>query len=465
MESVEKGGVKNESADNYVTPNEAQPLRGQSELTTRRLKRFRQLVDFAYDHSPYYKNLIDELNIDRSSCVPGDFPELTKSRLMANFDEIITDPRLSKSAVTDFLDHSKDPRDRFLDRYTVMHTSGTSGVVGYFLFSPADRRRMARGMLLRRRQRAPASTPRPKLPWKTLRRLRIAFYGATGGHFAGVTAVARLQQGLPRLLVDARSFEVNSPLSSAVEQLNTFQPDLLFGYTTALKLLAEQQNNGRLSISPRAVAATGETVTRSDMKFLSASFDNAWLSSAYACTEHMMMGYSNPDGETMTLVDENLLFELYDDHTLVTNLFNFTMPLIRYRMSDILEPVSAPGTSPIIVRNLVGRCEKMPDFLNARGERDFISPHTINEIFVRGVSRFQLQITGDTSFDFPICIDPGLNHQKQLEARSGVEKRLGEILREKGLDNVTANVQVVNDIPVNRTTRKFQLIVDRRAIE
>lgn len=40
-----------------------------------------------------------------------------------------------------------------------------------------------------------------------------------------------------------------------------------------------------------------------------------------------------------------------------------------------------------------------------------------------------------------------------------VENRLHEILQQKGLGNVTFEVPIVDDIPLNPRTRKFQLIV------
>jgi phenylacetate-CoA ligase len=330
--------------------------------------------------------------------------------------------------------------------------------VGYFLHAPADRMRM-RAMSMRNRRVFRHLFPRR---WPGLRRIRVAFYGATGGHYAGVTGVASMQRGVARFLVNAQAFEVNTPLPSVVGGLNAFQPDVIFGYTTALKILAEEQRAARLKIRPMAVLATGEMVTKADMSFLSEAFGGATASSIYACTEHMMMGVSNPDGETMTLTDENLIFEIHEDHTLITNLFNYTMPLIRYRMSDILRVVSEPDARRIVINNLVGRMEQMPTFVNSTGAKDFISPHTINEVFVQGVTRFQMQITGPTSFRFPICVDATLNDAARNAAAAGVTARLREILQQKGLGNVTFEVPIVAQIPLNERTRKFQLIVQKR---
>src|SRR6185436_16214948 len=92
----------------------------------------------------------------------------------------------------------------------------------------------------------------------------------------------------------------------------------------------------------------------------------AEVTSAYGCTEHLALGASDPGGETMTLNDANLIFEFYEDHSLITNLFNYTMPLIRYRMSDILIPVplNDPDDKRLVIRNVVGRTEKVPTFVN-----------------------------------------------------------------------------------------------------
>ncbi len=88
---------------------------------------------------------------------------------------------------------------------------------------------------------------------------------------------------------------------TVVRGINAFEPDALWGYTTALKMLGDEQRAGRLNIRPMAVIATGEMVTKSDLQFLSAAVRRARALSMYACTEHMMLGISNPDGDTMTL--------------------------------------------------------------------------------------------------------------------------------------------------------------------
>ena len=432
-------------------------MESRAEFEAARERKFRALLRHVNAHSPYYAHIIRERGLDLNSCSARDFPVLTKAILMANFDAIVTDRRVTKQVIAEFLSRSTDPKERLFDELTVMHTSGTSGEVGYFLYSPADFGRVRAAAM---RNRRAFRGQFPPLGFR-LHRVRVAFYGATGGHFAGVTGVASMQQGLRKLFIDARAFEVNTPLPEVVRGINAFRPDALWGYTTALKMLGDEQLAGRLSVKPRAVIATGEMVTQSDLRFLTEAFGGARALSMYACTEHMMMGISNPDGDTMTLLDDNLIFEFYEDHSVITNLFNYTLPLIRYRMSDILRPVTAPEARRIVIQNLVGRTEQMPVFLNGDGAKDFISPHIINEIFVKGVTRFQMQITGPSSFRFLICVDAGLGDTERATAAADVRARLADILAQKGLSKVEFEVQIVADIPLNERTRKFQLIVNQ----
>ena len=81
-----------------------------AEIKALQLKKFRRLVAYANDHSPYYRDLIADRHIDIESCVPSDFPPLTKSDLMANFDRIVTDRRITAAGIEKFLLASQIPR-------------------------------------------------------------------------------------------------------------------------------------------------------------------------------------------------------------------------------------------------------------------------------------------------------------------------------------------------------------------
>src|SRR5262245_10574549 len=109
-----------------------------AELEAAKLAKFRKLVGHVQQRSPYYRRIIAERGIDVAASTPEQFPVLTKSLLMQNFDEIVTAPGVTKSAIAEFLTRSHDPTEMFLGRYRVIHTSGSSGEVGYFVYSNRD---------------------------------------------------------------------------------------------------------------------------------------------------------------------------------------------------------------------------------------------------------------------------------------------------------------------------------------
>ena len=107
-------------------------------LTKPQIKEFqiaelRKLAKFAAENSSYYKKIVTEKNINLEICVPEDFPILDKTILMENWDDIVTDKNVTKAKVTDFLNKSKDPGELFLNKYYIMHTSGSSGHLGYYI--------------------------------------------------------------------------------------------------------------------------------------------------------------------------------------------------------------------------------------------------------------------------------------------------------------------------------------------
>src|SRR6204780_2933927 len=146
-----------------------------AELEAAQAQKFRTLIRYACAHAPYYANIIRERGLDVNTCKAGDFPLLTKSILMANFNDIVTDRRVTKQVIADFLTRSTDPKERLFKNLPVMHPSGTSGEVGYFLYAPADFGRLRAAAI---RNRKVFRGRFPSFGWH-FRRIRVAFYGAT----------------------------------------------------------------------------------------------------------------------------------------------------------------------------------------------------------------------------------------------------------------------------------------------
>jgi phenylacetate-CoA ligase len=421
--------------------------RTREDLEKHRLAKFRKLVTHAVAHSPYYRDIVASSRVDVSRCTPEDFPPLTKSDLMRNFDRIVANPRITLQRLKDFLERSKDPYDLLDGEFYVVHTSGSTGEVGIFVFS---RRDWTHGLAHALRINPPS-----------LRRRRLAFFGATGGHFAGASFAATCRRPVIRHLYDVALFEINSPLVPIIEGLNRFQPNILMGYSSALGLLAQRQLQGMLGIRPKWIQSSGEPVLDADRSLIEEAF-GVPLFNVYSCSEHLIMGWSRPEFDGMYLFEDELIFEFHPDHTLITNLFNFTLPLIRYRMTDVLVEKDDPdGELPYRkVHAIVGRSEHIPFFYSDNGGEDFISPHTLNEFLVPNVSRFQFVAVDRTAAVLRVQLEEGLDSVARRRALANSEVRLRELFAQKDMQGVQLRVQEVPGLTADPKTGKFRLIVN-----
>jgi phenylacetate-coenzyme A ligase PaaK-like adenylate-forming protein len=415
------------------------------QLEAAQLRKFRRLVAYAQRHSPYYRAIIEQQKIDPARCVPTDFPVLTKTDVIQHFDELVTDRRITRERITEFLAHSTDPAEMFEGRFHVVHTSGTSGTVGYFVFS---HRAWIKGSV-----HVVRVSP---LRW----RRRTAFIAATRGHFAGASLMLTGNEGSNWFFYHVRAFDVGQPLPQIIDALNRFQPKMLCGYATMLKVLAEAQERGELCIHPTQLGSGGEPLLPEVKAYLERIF-KVRVFNDYASSEHLHMAMTLPGDEGMFLMEDDLIFELHEDHTCVTNLFNETMPLIRYRMDDVLvpDPDRASRYPFTRVKEIVGRNEDTLRFTNSHGREDFIHPIVIVEFMVSGLHGWQVVLESNTSFRFRAQLDTSLTPGEREIALERIRGKLCAILAEKEMSNVKFQIDPVNSLEIDPNSGKFRLVV------
>jgi phenylacetate-CoA ligase len=93
-------------------------------LALHRAQRLRDLVREAVDRSPWHRERLAGIDVTRLDddglC---ELPRMTKADLMDNFDQIVTDERLSLGAVNDHLG-TVTTGSYLLDRYTAVTSGG-----------------------------------------------------------------------------------------------------------------------------------------------------------------------------------------------------------------------------------------------------------------------------------------------------------------------------------------------------
>ena len=99
-------------------------------------------------------------------------------------------------------------------------------------------------------------------------------------------------------------------------------------------------------------------------------------------------------------------------------------------------------------------------FTNRHGSEDYISPIIIVEFHVKNLRRFQVRLLSRSSFLFRACLEKGLGLKERDEVFRDIRMKLREILNQKEMDNVTFDIEEVDDLQVDSKTGKFKLITN-----
>jgi phenylacetate-CoA ligase len=286
-----------------------------------------------------------------------DLPTLDKSTLMERWDDMVTDPALRLADVEAHL--ARLERDEYLHgRYRALATGGTTGQRGVFAFDRREWSTCLAGFL----RWSEFAGMRPRVP-----RLKVAAIGATSPLHMTARFADTVDVGAHRVLrLDARA-----PVEELGAALARFQPDVLIGYPSVLALLADEQIDGRLSISPWRVSTTSEVRTAEMEARIVAAWDQVPYD-VYGITEVGIFAVDCPHHEGMHLFEDLAIVEVVDadgravpdgepgERLLVTNLFNRTLPLIRYELSDLvtIAPEACACGRPFrLVADLAGRVD------------------------------------------------------------------------------------------------------------
>ncbi len=210
---------------------------GPGAIEAARTRRFDFLVKFARRNSPYYRDAYRGLS-DRELS-PTELPVVTRQALMARFDDWVTDPEVKLADVEAFLADRKHVGERYLDRYVIWKSSGSTGTPGIYVQDPDALATFDALMAVHLEPLRFAA----QHSWGLLAGGgRAALVAATGDHFASAASWQRVCQSSP--WIAARSFSILDPLPKLVSDLNAYQPAFLASYPTMLALLAEETESG-----------------------------------------------------------------------------------------------------------------------------------------------------------------------------------------------------------------------------
>ncbi|HEY3506462.1 MAG TPA: phenylacetate--CoA ligase family protein [Actinocatenispora sp.] len=419
------------------------------------------LVAYARAHSPYYRELyrgLPDLVDD-----PTLLPVTDKTKLMARFDDWVTDRAVTREKVEAFVGDPDLVGHRFLGRYLAATTSGTSGVRGLFLL---DERNMSMETALG--SRASGMLAAGDAFRLLARGGRTAIVTAPGGHFFTVAGTARFQLDHPRMGRRMRVLSIRQPLAELVDELNRFNPAVLSGFLGMLTVLAGEQEAGRLRIRPALVIPGGETCTMDRRDRLAATF-GAKVRTAYAATECSFLAIGCAHGWYHVCSDWAVLEPVDADHrptppgelshtVLLSNLANRVQPFLRYDLGDsiLLRPDPCPCGNVFPAVQVQGRAADLLTFPSDRGEPVTLSPMLFGTLLDRvgGIGQYQVVQTAPDALRVRLQPADGADADQVWQR---VREEIAHLLAEHKATDVT--VDRANEAPRREPGGKFRRIV------
>lgn len=419
--------------------------------------RLGELVEHASRHSPFYRELYGG-EVSRGDVRLEQLPVVTKSMMMERLDDFVTDRRLSRGALEDHLQRIGAGDELFLDEFRVMASSGSSGRKGIYVYDRAAWRTFLQGATRWTRMMGLA----PKLP----RRRRLAQIAAPDSKHMTCRGAASMSVGLflPVRLAATR------PIAEIVDALNRHQPYALTGYPSVLDLLATEQLEGRLRISPTLVATTSEVRTDAMTGHMRA----AWGSEPFNClglTETGITATDCPAHRGMHVYEDACIFEVVDERgrpaapgqpghkVYVTNLYNRCQPFIRFEITDLVTIEEGPCECGRTFRRIValeGRSDEILEMPRRDGGTVKVHPiHLRSPLAAEpAVTQYQIVQTAD-GLDVTLALTRDASGG---EVSARVERALREKLESLGTAKPQIRIAVVERIAREEGAGKFKLI-------
>jgi len=408
-------------------------------LAAHRQHSLRQLVRTAQAASPWHRKRlagVDPDTLDEQGL--RELPTMTKDDLVANFDEILTDDRLRLDVVEAHLDGLGQRDAYLLDRYHAVASGGSTGRRGVFVYDWDAWTLVYLGLsrhLLRALMSLPPQTAPPVM----------AIVAA--GNATHMTNSSTQTFSTPALAT--RRFPVTVAAEQIVAGLNDCQPAVLAGYASALHLLAHEAEAGRLRIAPRQVISTSEPL----LPEIRQALEQAWpvpVLNYYACSETGALAISCAQGLGMHLAEDLVIVEPVDEHgqpvppgaraakLYVTNLFNHTLPLLRYELTDEVTLLGEPcpcGSAQRLIADPLGRLD---DSFRYGGL--VVHPHVFRSPLARqrAVVEYQVRQTPGGAAVTVHCDGPADLPALQAELTEGLARL--------GLDRPEVSVHAVDQV-------------------
>jgi len=413
--------------------------------------KLRKLLFYAWEHSDYYRSTFTDAGIteEQLSTLPlSAFPTINKKILMEHFDELVTVADVKQDELRHF-DAEESVNQKTFRNYHVVHSSGSTGKPGYFIYDKAAWNQMLFGII----RGALWGMSMPQIVRLLIGKPRIIYIAATNGRYGGAMAVGDGSSGVG---AEQMALDINTPLSQWVDNVQSFKPNIIIGYPSAIKILGELVEHGEVKINAVRVISCGEPLNPGLRSFLEKIF-HADVINIYGASESLALGVETGQEDGMLLFDDLNVIEVEKGKMYLTSLYNFAQPLIRYEITDHLvlkEPLQGSPFSRAEI--LLGRDEDMLWFEDGNGNRDFLHPLAVEGFCMEGLRDYQFRKIDCSTFEMLAEVP---EKEKQAAIQQEMQNQMKKILKEKKLMYVQFHVRFVKEIMPDSRTGKKPLIL------
>lgn len=391
------------------------------------LKRFKQLIQHAYQCIPMYREFYNSHNFDLTS--------------IHTYEDIENVPTINKDTVRSFplekrIDSRVSEKDIYKDR--------TSGSMGQPIEVWAGRTESFIDL------------------FKAIRFLREWGYSPFNktvklwrAHI-DLTESAIQKLGLFR----RQLISILDEPDIVVDKLKRSQCDVLIASRSSLEIFGEELNKRGIRITPRIVVSCGEVLTEEQRRFFKKIY-GCYPLEIYGSVEIGNTAWECPSNrQNLHIEMENVLVNFRDIHStsngdtigsiVVTNLNNHVMPFIRYDLGDLIilpknMQCTCGRTLPLLGR-VLGRNDDILEYRGRKFNWHFFYNYFKNYLYISKYKVVQTK-TGDVEFRVHLFDDTEGNRQRCL---SDLTIAFGELFS-------PLNVNFVEGFPVP-SSGKFKVI-------
>ena len=419
-------------------------------LTKKQNRKLKKLVKYVKKKSPAMAKLYQGIGDDFTL---RDLPVTNKEMLMRDYENWITTKDFTLKDLEEYAEDESLAGELYQGKYTVVETSGSTGYPFYMVYNRRESFKMNSAM-----------SKNLKLEFVLNRPACYLF--PFDRHILSICSAKVGLRRYPLMKKYAILKDSNIPMEEMVDFLNKIQPKIICTYVSTIEALAKEQMKGTLRLKLKEVFTGGETLSQKTREHIENVF-GCKMRSMYASTEASAIALDCEYGH-MHLHNEDLIVEPVDENDnplpagekshkiLITSLYERTVPLIRYEVSDKVTihntPCKCGNKSPWV--EVEGRSVE-PPFIFKNGDSE-VAVSTFM-LFVKtmgmpNVRKIQLILHGYEQLECRVDFIENVEEQETFET---IKKILADSLEKFNVRNV--NIYLSDENPqIDPFTHKFK---------